>query len=221
MLVFFVVVAMASARRASDTETIGPIVVYDVVLGRSRDRPRVARQPVGHAVAVRHDRPSGRLRRATQGDRLLVRTLRPGGDGRRRSCSSGSSGWSWSGPVRVDPRPPRAADHGLHADPDRRDAPLRTADLARERGGVRRLLRAHRGDGAAHARRERTGRAPAVPLRASRRSHLEPGLLAVIMVALGSTTFDGFSRVDPLDDATARARPGSRGSRPSPPGSSP
>jgi hypothetical protein len=28
MLVFFVVVAMASARRASDTETIGPIVVY-------------------------------------------------------------------------------------------------------------------------------------------------------------------------------------------------
>lgn len=28
MLVFFVVIAMASARRVSDTETIGPIVVY-------------------------------------------------------------------------------------------------------------------------------------------------------------------------------------------------
>ena len=139
-----------------------------LVLGRSHHHARAPRQPVGHALPLRHDRPVGRLRsrRGIGGPTVSPRVgTVAGGDPALRVRVGGARG-----PVRDDPRPPRAVDHGVHADPDRRHAPLRTAGVARERRGVRRVLRADRRDSAAREGRGRVGSCSGRSSPASRRS---------------------------------------------------
>ena len=125
LLFFLVVVAMASARNASLDGDDRSDRRLRLVLGRARDRPRGARQPLGNALAVRHDRPPRRLRRRRgrrrgRSGRTTGVGVLAGGDpalpvrlgGARRS-------------VREDRRTPRHPDRRLHADPDRRDAAVR------------------------------------------------------------------------------------------------
>ena len=95
MLLFFVVVAMASARRVSDIETIGPIVVYAWFwVGLA-----IAHALLGNLWATLSPFDTiGRLVGFSQEDETAPSrpTRRRGGNGLRPSCCSASSGWSWS-----------------------------------------------------------------------------------------------------------------------------
>ena len=99
MLAFFVVVAMASARNASPTETIGPIVVYawfwvglaiaHAVFGNLWGTLSPF-DTIGRLVGFEDGKAGGR-------EEDTVRPYpQPGATGRRRSSCSCSCGWSSS-----------------------------------------------------------------------------------------------------------------------------
>jgi hypothetical protein len=196
MLVFFVVVAMASARRASDTETIGPIVVY-------------AWFWVGLAIA-----------HALFGN--LWATLSPfdtigrlvGLDVAPRPYPKAWGNWPAAillfAFVWVELVQPFGAipGHlgilivvytliqiaGMHA--FGREAWIENAEAFAVYFGLI--------AGIAPLSRDRERRVVLRPLLSGlARIPARPGLLAVIMVALGSTTFDGFSRTSLWTGATA------------------
>ena len=167
-----------------------------LVLGGPRDRARPVRQPVA-TLAVRHDRTARRVRRrGSQAVPRVVGQMAGGGPPVRLRVGGARPA------VLRDARVPRDPDRHLPADPDRRDAALRSQGLAGERRGVRRVPRADRGDRAVHAGPR--GRVVTRPFLAGlARVEPRPGLLAAIMVALGSTTFDGFSRTTLCITSTA------------------
>ena len=144
MLVFFVVVAMASARRVSDTETIGPIVVYAWFwVGLT-----IAHALFGNLWATLSPFDTiGRLVGLDDDERVTPPRPYPQAWGKWPAAVL-LFAFVWVElvqPFGSDPRSPRDPDRRLHADPDRRDATLRPPGLDRERGSVRRLLRAHLG----------------------------------------------------------------------------
>jgi hypothetical protein len=206
MLAFFVVVAMASARNASPTETIGPIVVY-------------AWFWVGLAIA-----------HAVFGN--LWGTLSPFDTiGRLVGFEDGKADGREEDAVRPYPRPwgywPAAILLFLFVwvelvDPFGRIAGhlgiLIVVYTLIQIAGMQRFGRRtwlEQGEafgvyfgllsGIAPLTRDANGRVVTQPvLSGLARIEPQPGLLAVITVALGSTTFDGFSRTSLWINATAR-----------------
>ena len=207
MLAFFVVVAMASARNASPTETIGPIVVYAWFwVGLA-----IAHALFGNLWATLSPFDTiGRLVGFTDDDEDTSRPNPPA--------------WGyWPAAIflflfvwveLVDPFG-RIAGHlgilivvytmiqiaGMHS------FGRRTWLEQGEAFGVYFGLLA----GMAPLTRDGNGRVVSQPvLSGLARIRRRPGLLAVITVALGSTTFDGFSRTNLWINATARLGGGVR-----------
>lgn len=200
MLVFFVVVAMASARRASVTETIGPIVVY-------------AWFWVGLAIA---HALFGNLWATLSPFDTIGRLVGPG-DGDEPSYRSYPHAWGrWPAAVQlfgfvwvelVDPFGSTPGHLGI----------LIVVYTLIQIAGMQvfgRRAWIENGEafavyfaliaGMAPLTRDRDGRVVTRPfLSGLARIPARPGLLAVIMVALGSTTFDGISRSTSWTTATA------------------
>jgi hypothetical protein len=188
MLLFFLVVAMASARRVADTETIGPVVVYDWFW-------------VGLAIA---HALFGNLW-ATLSPFDTIGRLAGFHDEGARPYPASWGRWPAAvllfGFVWVELVQPFAATPGYLGILIVTYSLIQIAGMQRygrkvwlengEAFGVYLGLIA----GIAPFTRDRAGRVVTRPFLAGlARVEPRPGLLAVIMVALGSTTFDGFSR---------------------------
>jgi hypothetical protein len=200
MLLFFIVVAMASARRASDTETIGPIVVYAWFwVGLA----------IAHALV-------GNLWATLSPFDTIGRLVVPGEEDEASHRPYPRSWGRWPAAVQlfgfvwvelVDPFGSTPGHlgilivvytmiqiAGMHA--FGRQAWIENGEAF----AVYFALIA----GMAPLTRDRDGRVVTRPfLSGLAQIPARPGLLAVIMVALGSTTFDGISRSSPWIAATA------------------
>ena len=200
MLLFFVVVAMASARRASLTETIGPIVVY-------------AWFWVGLAIA---HALFGNLWATLSPFDTLGRLVGPGDDDEPSHRPYPQAWGRWPAAVQlfgfvwvelVEPFGSTLGHLGI----------LIVVYTLIQIAGMQifgRRAWIENGEafavyfgliaGMAPLTRDREGRVVTTPfLSGLARIPVRPGLLAVIMVALGSTTFDGISRSTSWITATA------------------
>ena len=205
MLLFFLVVAMASARRVSAPDTIGPIVVYDWFwVGLA----------IAHALL-------GNLWATLSPFDTIGRLAGFGDEGTRPYPASWGRwpaaillfGFVWI--ELVQPFDSWLGHLGI----------LIVAYSLIQIAGMQRYGRRvwlENGEafgvylgliaGIAPFTRDREGRVVTRPFLAGlARVEPRPGLLAVIMVALGSTTFDGFSRTNLWFTWTASLSPGSVG----------